>query len=371
MSRENIGAMSAHSTSAAPMLAMLGLVFVLAAYSGAQQSSTPAQTLRQAAGARGIRISAAASSRQLADPELARILGSEFNQLEPENEMKFSLIHPRSGDADTSYDFSGADALVDFAQAHGMAIRGHTLVWYKQVPPWVVQEKHTPQELGSILHHHIRTVVTHYGEKVYAWDVVNEAFNDDGSVRHSLWYDQPGIGAASKKTGYIEQAFRWAREADSNAKLFYNDYDAEPLNRKSDAIYAMARDFKKRGVPLDGIGFQLHVDLKFDDRATLDSFRRNLQRFAALGLEIHFTELDVRLKDSSPESLQAQARLYGKILDACVQVSSCKLIQTWGVTDKYSWVPSWFKGTGWPLLWDADYKPKAAYDTVKSELLAH
>ncbi len=137
--------------------------------------------------------------------------------------------------------------------------------------------------------------MAHYASKVYAWDVVNEAFNDDGTMRHTIWYDQPGIGAGAG-TKYIEQALRWAREADPSAKLFYNDYDAEEINKKSDAIYAMAKDFKKRGVPLDGIGFQTHVSLKFDDPAKLASFAKNLERFAKLGLELHITELDVRLR---------------------------------------------------------------------------
>ena len=113
--------------------------------------------------------------------------------------------------------------------------------------------------------------MTHYASKVYAWDVVNEAFNDDGTMRHTIWYDQPGIGVGTG-TKYIEQALRWAHEADPGAKLFYNDYDAEIINKKSDAIYEMAKDFKKRGVPLDGIGFQTHVSLKFDDPAKLASF---------------------------------------------------------------------------------------------------
>src|SRR5262249_10358376 len=152
--------------------------------------------------------------------------------------------------------------------------------------------------------------------------VVNEAFNDDGTMRETIWYNLPGIGYAGQGTKYIEQGLRWARAADPHAKLFYNDYDTERSNPKSDAIYAMAADFKKGGVPLDGIGFQVHVDLAFDSPATLASFRKNLQRFAALGLELQFTEIDVRLKDSTPASLSAQAHLYSEITKACLEVSA-------------------------------------------------
>ncbi len=154
--------------------------------------------------------------------------------------------------------------------------------------------------------------MAHFASKVYAWDVVNEAFNDDGTMRSTIWYNKPGIGGGAG-TKYIEQALRWAHEGDPGAKLFYNDYDAEDMNKKSDAIYDDGADFKKRGVPLDGIGFQAHVSLKFDDPAKLESFAKNLERFAKLGLELHITELDIRLSDSSAALLNAQAKLYGEI----------------------------------------------------------
>jgi endo-1,4-beta-xylanase len=281
--------------------------------------------------------------------------------------MKFGPIHPRPDTDSNPYDFKGGDALVAFAQSHNMVVRGHTLVWHNQVPGWITKGGYSASQLAEILHGHIRTVMAHYASKVYAWDVVNEAFNDDGSMRHTIWYDQPGIGAG-EGTKYIEQTLRWARESDPTAKLFYNDYDAEAVNKKSDAIYAMAKDFKKRGVPLDGIGFQTHVSLKFDNAQTLASYARNLERFAKLGLELHITELDVRLSDSSPASLSAQAKLYGEITTLCVQQPACKLIQTWGVTDKQSWIPQFFKGMGWALLWDDKYQKKPAYEGVYNAL---
>ena len=329
-------------------------------------SSRSAQTLREAAEARGIHIGTAVASRLLGEPEYAQVLGAEFSQLEPENEMKFGLIHPRPDSDPQPYNFRGADELVAFAQSHNMVVRGHTLVWHRQVPAWVTGQASqiAPTELAGILHKHIQTVVSRYAGKVYAWDVVNEAFNDDGAMRETIWYSLPGIGYAGQGPKYIEQALRWARAADSRAKLFYNDYDTERINPKSDAIYAMAADFKKRGVPLNGIGFQVHVDLAFDNPATLALFRQNLKRFAALGLEVQFTEIDVRLKDSTPASLTAQAHLYSEITKSCLELSACNAIQTWGFTDKHSWIPGWYPGMGWALLWDADYKKKPAYSAV-------
>jgi endo-1,4-beta-xylanase len=330
-------------------------------------AGTEAATLRQTGEARHIIIGTAAASRLLNEPEYAAILGSQFSQLQAENEMKFGAIHPRP-DTDTNpYDFKGGDALVAFAKAHNMVVRGHTLVWHNNVPGWLKNGGYTAEQQAGILQRHIQTVLTHYASKVYAWDVVNETFNDDGTMRSTLWHDQPGIGAG-KGTKYIEQALRWARDADPNAKLFYNDYGAEEINKKSDAIYKMAKDFKKRGVPLDGIGFQTHVTLKFDDPEKLSSYAKNLERFANLGLELHITELDIRLSDPSEASLNAQAKLYGEITTLCVRQPACKVIQVWGFTDKHSWIPQFYKGMGWALLWDANYRKKPAYAEVLKAL---
>jgi endo-1,4-beta-xylanase len=130
----------------------------------------------------------------------------------------------------------------------------------------------------------------------------------------------------------------------------------------------MAKDFKERGVPLDGVGFQTHLTLKFDDPAKLASFASNLDRFAKLGLELHITELDVRLDDSTPSSLSAQAKLYGEVAALCLRQPACRLIQTWGFTDKYSWIPRSFPGHGWALPWDENYQKKPAYDHLRDAL---
>jgi endo-1,4-beta-xylanase len=354
----------------AVLIALLS-AFMLPSGRAAQEHPTSSlissPTLRQAAEARHITIGTAAASHFLSDPEYFAILGSEFSQIQAEYEMKFGVLHPRPDTDANPYDFKGGDALVDFAQSHHMVVRGHTLVWHNQVSEWVKKGGYTAPQLATILQGYIRTVMTHYAGKVYAWDVVNEAFIDDGTMRNTIWYNQPGIGAG-EGTKYVEQAFRWAHEADPSAKLFYNDFDAEAINKKSDAIYAMAKDFKKRGVPLDGIGFQTHISLKFDDPTILDSYKKNLERFAQLGLELHITELDVRLNDSSAASLSAQAKLYGEITRLCVQQPACKVLQVWGFTDKHSWIPQFYKGQGWSLLWDENYQKKPAYEAVAAAL---
>lgn len=326
--------------------------------------SSPSTTLRQVAVPHNVLIGTAADSPFFSDTNYTSVLGSEFSQLQAENEMKFAIIHPEQ----STYDFSGGDTLVSFAQAHSMMVRGHTLVWHQEVPDWVTNGGFATTDLATILQDHINTVMGHYAGKVYAWDVVNEAFNDDGTMRDTIWYDQPGIGFAGQGTAYIEQALRWAHTADPNAKLFYNDYNDETMNAKSDAIYAMAVDFKNRGVPLDGIGFQTHVDLSFDNPTTLTSYANNLQRFADLGLDVHITELDIRLSDNSTASLNAQAKLYGELMTMCLQQPRCKVFQTWGFTDKYSWIPGAFPGMGWALPWDDTYQKKPAYTAISSAL---
>ena len=350
-----------------------GLLLVLIPQLAAAQeerlklSSATPETLRQAGAAKHVIVGAAADPRHLSETDYASTLAAQFAQLEPENQMKFQVIHPGPGSDASSYDFSPADKLVAFAEAHNMKVRGHCFVWHQQLPAWltagVKNHEYDAAALNTILQEHISAVAKHYAGKVWAWDVVNEAFDADGTMRSTVWYDAPGIGFAGKSTTYIERAFIWAHAADLNAKLFYNDYDAEPINAKSDAIYAMAKDFRSRAVPLDGIGFQAHINLTFDDPATLDAFAANLKRFSDLGLEIHITELDIALDDNTPASLQRQGELYRKVAETCLQNPSCRVLQTWGLTDRYSWIPSYSKGKqGWALPFDAEYQKKPAYD---------
>jgi endo-1,4-beta-xylanase len=319
-----------------------------------------AQPLRDLAGERGIRFGAAVEPSFItAEPLYGETLAREYNQVEPENAMKFGPIHPRID----AYDFAKADAVVKFGREHGMAVRGHTLVWHSQNPSWLTGGGFNSTQLADILQRHIQTVAGRYAGQVYAWDVVNEAF-DGGGLRSTIWYNTPGIGLP--ETGYIEQAFRWAHDADPAALLFYNDYGAEGLNEKSNAIYAMARDFKSRGVPIHGVGLQMHWT-KYT--APLSDIEDNIRRLTELGLEVHITELDVRLPldasgNASAADLQVQAQIYRDMAAVCMKFPLCTSIQTWGFTDRHSWVPGTFSGTGAALIFDASYQPKPAYDSL-------
>ncbi len=356
----------ARALSKSRALALCGLL-LLAAVSGSGggaatspvQTPFAPQTLREAAQVHHLLMGAAVDSRSLSEPLYAATLATEYSELEPDNQMKFGPIHPQPG----SYNYAGADALVAFAEAHQMKVRGHNLVWHEEVPRWITSPAvpWTPATLNKVLHDHIANVVSHYKGKVYAWDVVNEPFNGDGTMRSTVWYNQPGIGFAGQGTKTIEQALEWAHAADPAAKLFVNEYGAEVMNKKSDAVYAMAKDFVKRGVPLAGIGLQLHVAPDFDQPDNLESLRRNIQRLGALGLEVQFTEVDVRLTNQSAWSLSVQAQTYKDLLAVCLHQPACTLFQTWGFTDKHSWIPAFYHGYGWALPFDRNYKKKPAY----------
>lgn len=335
--------------------------------SGAAEKPGAPQTLRAGGENHHLLMGTAADAELLsAEPIYASTLSTEYSQLEPETEMKFGPIHPEPG----KYNYGDADKLVAFAEAHAMKVRGHNLVWHQQLPDWITDPATpwTPATLSHTLQDHIANVVGHYRGKVYAWDVVNEPFNDNGTMRSTVWYDKPGIGYAGQGTKSIEQALLWAHAADPGAKLFVNDYGADALGAKSDALYRMARDFRKRGVPLTGIGLEMHIDTGFDSDYKLNLFSANLRRFAALGLEVQITELDVELPNTGSDSLADQARTYRDVLDVCLKQRGCTAFQTWGFTDRHSWIPATYKGYGRALPFDENYRKKPAYTEMLKRL---
>lgn len=282
------------------------------------------------------------------------VAAAEFNIVTPENAMKWDETEPLQD----YFTFDDADRIVSWAQSRGWKIHGHTLVWHSQTPSWA--QNLSASDLESAMYNHIDKVMDHFKGKILVWDVVNEAFNEDGSYRDSFWYNKLG-------KSYIEKAFIRARAADPNAKLIYNDYNLEATGSKSNAVYNMLKDFKSRGIPVDGIGFQMHLDIQYG--FNFNDFARNMQRFADLGLEIYITEMDVRVSSNpSALELQIQADYYKGVIEKCMAQPAVKAIQFWGFTDKYSWVPGTFPGRGAALLFDSDYNPKPSYYAVQSAL---
>ncbi|GGZ07754.1 1,4-beta-xylanase [Streptomyces nitrosporeus] len=299
--------------------------------------------LGDAAAAKGRYFGAAVAANHLGEAPYASTLNAQFGSVTPENEMKWDALESSRG----SFNFSAADRIVDHARGQGMKVRGHTLVWHSQLPGWVSGLAAT--DLRAAMNNHITQVMTHYKGEIDSWDVVNEAFQDGGSGarRSSPFQDKLG-------NGFIEEAFRTARAVDPGAKLCYNDYNTDGQNAKSNAVYAMVKDFKQRGVPIDCVGFQSH----FNSNSPVPSdYRANLQRFADLGVDVQITELDIEGSGS------AQAADYTTVVNACLAVSRCTGITVWGVTDKYSW-----RSGGTPLLFDGDYNKKPAYGAVLAAL---
>ncbi|KAL4261274.1 Beta-xylanase [Pleurotus pulmonarius] len=249
----------------------------------------------------------------------------EFGMITAENSMKWDATERTQG----VWTFTGGDNLVNWAIANGQKLRGHTTVWHSQLPSWV-------------------------GKYVHSWDVVNEPFNDDGTFRSSVFYTTLG-------TSYIATALHAARAADPDAKLYINDYNIDGLGAKSTAMANLVAQLKADNVPIDGIGIQGHLIVG----AVPNNLQANFEQFAALGVEIAITELDIRMTlPVTPEKLAQQKADYKKVVAACNAVPACVGITVWEYTDKYSWVPGVFTSQGAALPWDDNLAKKPAYDGI-------
>jgi len=323
------------------------------------QSKSLKTTLRSLAQAQGIQVGAAVLMEPFReDANYRTILTREFNLLVPENAMKWRILHPERH----RYDFTDADALVTFAKTNQMQVQGHTLVWHQSLPSWLAEAEWTGEEVLELMRQHIYTVVGHYRGQVESWDVVNEAISHNGKMRDSVFLNNIG-------PEYIEMAFRWAHEADPQARLFYNDHDAEELGKKSDGIYELVKNLLERNVPIHGVGFQMHTSLKRPPNP--QKVAANIQRLGELGLEVWITEMDVQIYDGKgtrEEKLAAQAEVYRDILRVCLDAPNCKSFATWGFSDKYSWIPYFFDRPDSPLIFDESYRPKPAYNALVEEL---
>ncbi|MFJ3946658.1 MULTISPECIES: endo-1,4-beta-xylanase [Streptomyces] len=320
----------------------------------------PAASLRDLADRRHVLIGTAVDTTALAEDGAYRAATArEFSSVTAENAMKWEVVEPERG----RYDWSAADELVRFARAHGQQVRGHTLLWHNQLPAWltegVADGSIDAKELRKILREHITAEVKHFKGKIYQWDVVNEVFEEDGSLRDSIWLQQLG-------PSYIADAFRWAHRADPGAKLFMNDYNVEGVNAKSTAYYELAKKLRAQGVPVQGMGVQAHLDIQYGFPTDLAA---NLARFDRLGLRTAITEADVRMfTPSDPAKLARQASDYRGLLAACLATKGCTSFTVWGFTDKYSWVPGTFEGEGEANILDADFRHKPAYEALREEL---
>lgn len=310
--------------------------------------------LRELADRHDFLVGAAVAAGPLANEAAYRdTLAREYNAVTPENALKWDATEPSPG----QFTFGDADAIVDAAQANDQTVHGHTLVWHSQTPGWV--QGLPASEMRAAMQNHIDTVVGRYRDRVAAWDVVNEAFDEDGTLRQSFWMQTLGAG-------YIAEAFRAARAADPDADLYINDYNVEGRNAKSNALYDLVRDLRAQGVAIDGVGLQAHLILG----QVPNDLQQNIERFAALGVDVKITELDIRMTLPADQTkLAQQAADYRRVFDACLNVERCVGITTWGFTDRHSWVPGFFPGQGAALPYDENYNPKPAYTEAHHRLI--
>jgi GH35 family endo-1,4-beta-xylanase len=311
--------------------------------------------LREAAAKAGKLLGAAVNADALAaDPTYAELLATEFDYVTPENVTKWGPLEP----TDDVYAWGAADDIVGFAEAHRQAVKGHAFVWHRQTPTWV--SALSADELRGALKSHIETTLERYRGRVRAWDVVNEAVD----VATASGYTESSVYWQKLGPGYIEDAFRWARAADPEVLLLYNEVGIERMGPKSDFTYALMRDLLASGVPIDGIGFQSHVSIhRYPSESNL---RANIRRFAELGLRVNISELDARtllLPGDHESRLHAQRIALQTVVGACVLEPACEAITLWGFTDRYSWINDEGEADH-PLLFDRDYATKPAYQGV-------
>ena len=320
------------------------------------RSDPTLKTLRQLGDRANLKIGVAVGMDALHnDATYRHLAATQFSSVTPENVMKWEVVEPQRG----QYDYSQAEELIRFAKKNKQIVRGHTLVWHSQLPTWVTTGTFTSAQFRQIMRQHIRSEMTRFKGDITEWDVVNEAFNEDGTLRDSIWLQKLG-------PGYIEEAFRYAHQIDPKAKLSYNDYNIEGINAKSNAVYQLMRQLRADGVPVQGVGLQSHFDIQYNYPPDIQA---NMQRFADLKLNVSVTEADVRMDlPVDPTKLQAQAGAYDALLTSCLLVKRCGNFTFWGISDKYSWIPGVFEGQGAALLWNENYTTKPAYDSVRRTL---
>ncbi|KAL1880784.1 hypothetical protein VTK73DRAFT_5169 [Phialemonium thermophilum] len=278
--------------------------------------------------------------------------GKEFGGTTPTNGMKWLFTEPEKG----VFNFTEGDVVARIAEENNMVLRCHNLVWHSQLPSWVENTNWTADELRSVITNHITHVASHWKGRCYAWDVVNEALNDDGTFRESIFYNVLGVE-------YIKLAFRVASQVDPHAKLYYNDYNLESPGNKSEAARNIVKLLREDDIRIDGIGMQAH--LIAEQHPSYEQHVDVIKSYTELDVEVALTELDIRLLvPTNDTNLAQQTEAYTNIVKACVKVKGCIGITVWDYYDPFSWVPATFPGQGSAALWFQDFTVHPAYFAI-------
>jgi endo-1,4-beta-xylanase len=316
--------------------------------------ASAASSLHTLAEAKGRYFGTALTQGNLSSPTLLSVSDAQFDMVTPGNEMKWDTTEPGNG----TFNFGPGDQIVAHAKSIGARVRGHNLVWHSQLPSWV--SSLPANQVKAAMETHITTEVNHYKGQLYAWDVVNEPFNEDGSFRSDAFTAGFGSGPA-----YIADALTTARAADPSAKLYLNDFNIEGTGTKSNAMFSLVQSLKQQGVPIDGVGFESHFILG----QVPSTMQANMARFAALGLDVAVTELDDRIQlPASSANLTQQAGDFAAVVNDCLAVSRCVGVTQWGIGDADSWIPGAFSGMGAATMFDQNYQPKPAFNSVVAAL---
>lgn len=294
------------------------------------------------------------------------IIRREFSSLTSEYEMKMNITYPAQG----TYNWVPADAIVNYANLNGINMHGHALIWHNSVPDWVRDFSGTDLEFENMIKDYVKTTVTRYKGKVKSWDVVNEAFDDGtGTLRNTIFKQKMG-------DDYIAKCFGWAREADPDVLLFYNDYNMCNDVTKQDAVFAMVDDLKTRGISIDGIGYQMHISYNWP---TKEEIIAATNKIVDRQLLVHYSELDIRANPnndltslSSARSLEQKTK-YNEVVKiySAIPTSNKYALTIWGLKDNESWLISQWGHADWPLLYDSNFNEKDAYYGVLEGLLVN
>lgn len=313
-------------------------------------------TLRQLADQLGIRIGATITSSRLADAAYADLLAKEFNAATPDNELKWYSVQPAPGD----WRFTGGDLDLTFGTDHQMAIKGHNLIWAQDryTPSWV--RDLSASDLRDAVAEHIATVVGRYAGRIPRWDVVNEPLKDFGTGPSDSVFHRK----LSKR--WITKVFELAHQADPDAELWLNEYGTDWVPGKFDALLALVKRLQAQGAPIDGVGLEMHRPLA--SGPDVGQLVQQMRSIAKLGLKVGLTELDVPIKPGDASGPAAQAKAYGRMVGACLQVSRCREVTMWGIDDGHSWLDNLgiFPTPTRPLLFDEQLAPKPAYNAVRA-----